>query len=553
MLSPTAGQEAGRGDPGFEAFILELLGKLTPEAKKAEPWAGQQAGVEREETPEDDSGIPSANLQCLLGSEGAYQAVPEAAPAAGMLSPPPPLEPVIFPEQAQAPMPSVVKLTTAIEAEPQPAVISPGTTAASVFPTESEAAPVRLAEQPAPASKAEPQLPSETGQLHAEIQARAETAAPVRLPEQLAPTSTTGAELLPEVGPVRLPEQLAPASKAEAELSPVPGQARAEIRTDAEQAQPADSTVQYTVQPKVDRVNAADGLHPKPAVVRPELGQTIVAHDTTAWTDAPTTSGDEAPVGTSFVPESGGMDGKPAPRSTVQDPVVPPVVSQGRPVSDNAPAARPEMQTAEILREADIRPIERADNAREDPLPHRGDSRPSWIPLPEDFSRLPGANAVAAVEQSNAHLPPDPVIGSKLIHQIVRAAKVHLFEGGADMTLRLEPPHLGIVRMSVSAQDGMVTASLQTSTETAKRVLEADLTSLRQALADAGVNVDSISVSVTAGFDQSWDMHGALHQGRPGAGMHGNHRFTLTAHDGDWHSVPTDARRQSEGRFDYLA
>ena len=142
-----------------------------------------------------------------------------------------------------------------------------------------------------------------------------------------------------------------------------------------------------------------------------------------------------------------------------------------------------------------------------------------------------GFRAVEAVEKSQGQLPPDNVVGAKMIHQIVKAAKVNLTEVGGDMSLRLDPPHLGTVHMNVSVVEGSVTASIQTTTESARQVLQADLATLKENLANSGIHVDKINVSVGGDQNQAWQQshsggHGSPSEGRAHSGgwnMHASH------------------------------
>jgi len=110
----------------------------------------------------------------------------------------------------------------------------------------------------------------------------------------------------------------------------------------------------------------------------------------------------------------------------------------------------------------------------------------------------PSSQIVDAPVGTDRHLPLEHVFPQKLVHQIVKAARVSLSRGSGEMSLRLEPPELGSVQVRVLAEEGTVTASLRVSTEAAKQIFEADLSLLRQSLSDAGIHVDSVSVSLSA-------------------------------------------------------
>ena len=182
----------------------------------------------------------------------------------------------------------------------------------------------------------------------------------------------------------------------------------------------------------------------------------------------------------------------------------------------------------------------------------RSEQGAKLVPLPD--AGAPDVRAADAVPGSNAHLSPEPVIGTKVINQIVGAAKVHLFEGGGEMAMRLEPPHLGMVRMSVAVSQGTVTATLQTSTESTRQVLQADLSVLKQALSDAGINVDSIKVSLQSGANQGWSPHTGAHDEPAQGNAHAGAQQTLGLSGREVGLEPVSAARPfASGRIDYLA
>jgi hypothetical protein len=170
--------------------------------------------------------------------------------------------------------------------------------------------------------------------------------------------------------------------------------------------------------------------------------------------------------------------------------------------------------------------------------------------------RLIGDQVVGTEVHSALQSTEDLSFQSNIVQQIVKAAKVRLFETHADMTLRLEPPHLGTIRMNVAVEQGVVTAVLKTSTEAACRILEADLPMLKQSLAEAGIHVDRISVSVGDSFGLDWSASdGDSHNERPSGGFTGR----SAGSSGFWVGPAVDAVAQNAigparlSQFDYLA
>ena len=88
--------------------------------------------------------------------------------------------------------------------------------------------------------------------------------------------------------------------------------------------------------------------------------------------------------------------------------------------------------------------------------------------------------------------------------EIVRSARMQLLEGRAGLDIRVDPPHLGAVRVQMHLEQGSLTAAIQTTTETARQILQSGLDDLRTALTNHGINVESLSVSVDSQAGQGW-------------------------------------------------
>jgi len=147
--------------------------------------------------------------------------------------------------------------------------------------------------------------------------------------------------------------------------------------------------------------------------------------------------------------------------------------------------------------ETDVKPVEQAAKRSINP----GLQAPTQQPLGTAQSTPASASSTtfqAALQTAHVSLS-DNQMSAKMIHQIVTTAKLTSFADGASMSMRLDPPQLGTVQLDVTSRGGSVTAHLQTSTLAAKQMLESDLPALKQSLAESGINVDSINVSVGNG------------------------------------------------------
>jgi flagellar hook-length control protein FliK len=77
---------------------------------------------------------------------------------------------------------------------------------------------------------------------------------------------------------------------------------------------------------------------------------------------------------------------------------------------------------------------------------------------------------------------------------IVSSIRGQLLPGGGSMQLRLDPPELGAMQVTVQMHDGVMTASFQTSSDEATRMLSHSLNQLKTALESQGVSVDKLQV-----------------------------------------------------------
>ncbi len=75
-------------------------------------------------------------------------------------------------------------------------------------------------------------------------------------------------------------------------------------------------------------------------------------------------------------------------------------------------------------------------------------------------------------------------------------------QGGA-VTLRLSPPEMGVVRIELQVNHGTVNAQLHAEHESARTLLNQQLSQLRQALETQGLTVDRLLVQTLATSDNA--------------------------------------------------
>ena len=530
----------------FQQLVWTLLGGSTADGEADRVWAGQQV-LRNQKEEKADAGDESAEMsalgQYLLGSMAASTKPPETASLV---------------ESNSTPQPSVQIRAIADAATP----VQIGVLANPAPRSSAVAAPEALEYEPTEQS--------------------------VPIQSEIEPTSTLAA-----AQPPPRVVQTHQAKPVTAEVPILGAEAGISIADRGSAVPAAGIEVEVTAKPEVETqrkvevaVRADPKAAPQPADAAPEADRPVLQHELDALLLGGTLRVPRSPSRTSPVPpdavapqQTGHAADRAQPARRKELPTVPDEADPR--ASYEALAARPaagsrservdlgsrlpENAAPDFRRLITVRPIaeietdlaavsqppSRIQPPREAPQ-DRVEQGTTWVPVPDQ--PLPGFRAVEAVAGSNAHLPPDHVISAKVINQIVRAAKVHLFEGGGELFLRLDPPHLGVVHMSVTSAQGTVTASLQTSTESAKLAIESDLSALRQALADAGINVDSISVTVGGSSNQTWSLHAgaddwsAEGQSR-GGGWHARAHFGAEAAA----EPVTAARAFASGRLDYLA
>ena len=106
--------------------------------------------------------------------------------------------------------------------------------------------------------------------------------------------------------------------------------------------------------------------------------------------------------------------------------------------------------------------------------------------------KTPSANSTAA--SAPADPTPDVRFADVNHPKIVSGVSGELLPNGGTMRLRLDPPELGDLQISVHMRDGVMTAAFQTSNDEATRLLSHSLGNLKSMLEAQGVSVDKLHV-----------------------------------------------------------
>lgn len=90
--------------------------------------------------------------------------------------------------------------------------------------------------------------------------------------------------------------------------------------------------------------------------------------------------------------------------------------------------------------------------------------------------------------------PPEVRFAEANHGQIVTGVRGELLPNGGSMKIRLDPPQLGALQVTVHMRDGVMTASFETSSDEATKLLSHSLGQLKTALESQGVSVDRLHV-----------------------------------------------------------
>lgn len=117
---------------------------------------------------------------------------------------------------------------------------------------------------------------------------------------------------------------------------------------------------------------------------------------------------------------------------------------------------------------------------------------------------------------------------SEAVEQLARIVRSNLGARNSSMTLQLDPPELGHLRVDVRMHEQNLLLRFQAETQAARGMLETRLGELRQALEQHGIQLDRVEVSVRPPVSPDQQGHGADGQpaqhnlpqgGEPGSGQ----------------------------------
>lgn len=105
------------------------------------------------------------------------------------------------------------------------------------------------------------------------------------------------------------------------------------------------------------------------------------------------------------------------------------------------------------------------------------------------------SNTSAVAEKPAPAPSPQQAFAQQNHERIVSSVRTQLLPNGGSMQIRLQPGNLGNMQISVRMVDGVMSASFQTSSDEATRLLSHSLSQLKTTLETQGIQVDRIQVT----------------------------------------------------------
>lgn len=370
-----------------------------------------------------------------------------------------------------------------------------------------------------PAKKADPNA-VETNDQHPKDTALVQTASPQIVPPVNRDTNQDQSESQnPEQQQAQKvqPDQVQPAQlqvqQPQKEVSVEKADVKAKPTNDASDATAVKTVAhaEQTPQPKAVQPKAAKASK---APVDAKQVQKVTEDDETVVTDDADAEDEPAPDGQPVAKQVKKAVAAPAPTSGQQPTKAQPTEAQAAPQPDQPPEA-----LAIQAKKSD-------ENVSPQPITDHPDEPAAAAPVddaPPPVSHADLAQAVAADLQPKAPAaapaaplahpvapePPAPPVPPEIRFadtnhpQIVTGMRGQLLPDGGTMHIRLDPPELGALQVSVHMENGVMTASFQTSNDEATKLLSHSLAQLKHVLESQGVSVDKLHVTQTPRDQQS--------------------------------------------------
>ncbi len=136
----------------------------------------------------------------------------------------------------------------------------------------------------------------------------------------------------------------------------------------------------------------------------------------------------------------------------------------------------------------------------------------------------------------------------KLAQEVVSTIRNFRFKPGSnELSVRIDPPHLGKLQIRVSIDKGKVDANVVAENEAVKRVLESNLQQLRGALEAQGLKVENFSVNVESNAQKDFASQGSNGDGKGNSAGRNHHENSGSA--GEAQSADGGITLESVGHY----
>lgn len=163
-----------------------------------------------------------------------------------------------------------------------------------------------------------------------------------------------------------------------------------------------------------------------------------------------------------------------------------------------AQSAVPKAMTPAAPDAADVAAFAQAFEAAGADAADTDDAAPQTAPVGMTNGTVASGATTTARPAAPVPAAPEPPPQVRFVEQnhnaIVTGVRGELLPDGGRMIIRLDPPELGDLQISVQMRDGVMTAAFRTSNDEATRLLSHSLSDLKSLLESHGVSVDKLHV-----------------------------------------------------------
>jgi flagellar hook-length control protein FliK len=123
----------------------------------------------------------------------------------------------------------------------------------------------------------------------------------------------------------------------------------------------------------------------------------------------------------------------------------------------------------------------------------------------DDVSIAPGfvvENKVTATTVSGNSQTAATAANKEIANQILEKIKIDVRPGVSEIKMNLKPESLGEISLRIASENGIITAHFVAESQRVKEIIESNFNQLKDSLAEQGVNISELSVSVSTGGSQ---------------------------------------------------